>query len=472
MERVSPLTPVTQPPLPQPLPSSTTVTELAKKFIPIDFQSFQYLPQGIFKGQIVTSEDGNTLLEVRIDEPAILSEESAVYGLPTFVKQATDIHQAKFIIHSLKEAILYFHMGIASSHLDLSHFQNLKSLEDITMTEETYKQIQQLSYPQTGTWISSCCVDFWQKLDAEKMQILAQQTLNAQLIHSQQSLPPAKPVDLDLEQKILSKATRKFQIKAGKHAAILITTVVKNDKQLSFQFVDLQIENKSVINSSLPLMEKFYLYRNAFMRFFQYSDRYPLPKGPQDTEQSYAQNLSFKLLIQTTSPELMNILWRLGLAPQGTKEKIGQAYMETVDKICPKRKEAISQLPQIMMSLIPQANSNEKEEETTKKLEDLFGEKGFEELRKLSENTDTIEQGVRVLAVLAKRYPLQLNDKLISELNTQVKVILNTYKGKNQPPFMLEPFLFLPWLMIDPEDAELSKEALAEFKMLERSLEL
>ena len=480
-------------------PEGATIQKLATKFIPFDWTlnppssnslSNQDEAQSL---KIEVLEDQNTLKGIYVNGKNVLESnitsgqktEIQLGGLVTFFKNVSNFAAATVSIDSPEVAVFYFHMGIIPQSLTVPEFQDLKGIEGIILSNENRERLQKLSYPQVGIYMSKGAEDFWRITQIEKepplffIQALAKQAFFSSIGIPDFSSEPLKVErDLAIEKQILSKPTRKFQIKAGRHVALMIVCLAQSGEKLSMELVDLQMEGKSVIESPLKPMEKFTLYRAAVIKFAQYLEKFPLPKE-KEQEQIYASNVDFEPVIKTDSRELMNIFWRLGFAPKEKLEQVEQAYNSIIIKMNPERELLSKTIFESMSDLQLKASSTsnpEKLEPEIQKFSQLLDKDMIAKMQQLQfqhQELSTIETSAQklLLSYIAKKTPTKLNDALILQLNAEMKKILDFLPAQALVEFF--PYAtFSPWYMIKLEEDDLSPEVLQEFKVLERSYEL
>ncbi len=478
-----PVTQTSQTTLPQTIPTNPNIAQLATKFIPFELGDEKELSnqQQALNGKIEVSEDQNTLIGIFFNDQNLLQQMGAndksmicLAGLTTFLKNASDMGKVSVTINSLEEAVSFFYCGITPQEMQDPTLQNLKGIEGISLTDENHNQMKQLKYPQVGTWLSKGCQEFWKNLQNKPAsdESIAKQAFALYTFQLGGSLQNTSIRDVEIEKQILSKPVRKFQISSGSHSAIMTIEVSQKEDHLVLMFKDLLIGTQPVIDSSLQPMEKFQLYQAALMRFCQYADRFPLPKDKKESEQLYAENVLFHPIIITSSRKLMDILWRLGFAPENMLKKVGEAYSDTITKMNPQRERALEEIIQKMKQAAENPSTAQKNLSEIQKLMDSDTEQEFEKLRREPPSQQLAHKATMLLnKIAAKQTPTQLDDELLSKLNIQVNKALDSCATNNPITLIFYPD-FMPWYMIKAEDKDLNETVRKEFEMFVRSYEL
>ncbi len=414
------------------------------------------------------SQDQNTLFRCFIEDNSRQESKMNTYaksiicraGLVYFLESAPDLAKATIHIRSLEESIAYFFLGVAPGGMQDAALQNIKGIEGIRPSPENYLKMQQLKYPQKGVWISKGCQAFWENHQQNRSDLASIYKQLSALSH------------YTLVKQSLSKPERKFPISSGSHKALMIIGVSqKENALLVLTLKDLVMDSKSVIDSSLQPKEQFRLYQTAIMKLWQYADRFPLPKDDTGSEQPWAPAIFSEVNIKASSRKLIDMLWRLGFAPEDKTNNIADAYSNTIKKMNPLR----YQLQNEYKKVINDRKNPDKSRQMVSNLLQKMDPEMLQEWQSLSQEPPSEQVEIRlnqlIDIIIAECTPNKLDDKFIVELNTQVNTLLDSRSAK-LPVTLTSHIEFMPWQMSKLEDEVLNGSTLKEFEMFERSYEL
>ncbi len=268
------------------------------------------------------------------------------------------------------------------------------------------------------------------------------------------SIDTLPEVTEDLTKRILSKSVRNFIVNFdGKKAEMEVHVSLGDTPTLLWKGLKIQGSTTEVaLDGSLTPRQKFWLSAEAARLLMQYSNRYPLPKV--GNKQEYA-DTDFGVAMETNHPVVMDIVWRLGLAPESTHETL-KAVLEAINPNRYKKFklfESLTNNPEATRSDISQNSENAQffmqlQMEAVK----LLTPEEIQILMQLQSNPQKEHTpkeaqllkkvGVNTMLAFFESTPFNLTPQVMQETNGKVERILKTVTDQQSLVFLPSSCIF------------------------------